>query len=154
MSSQNFQPLAISTRHAFQGGRFTSSHKDPFDRLLAAQALEENLTLITGDKKWGGSAFRSYGKPQANSMITASTARLSPGFALSLDTVTSRPAFQHILHLHRLDHGERLARFHLLPLGNRYRNNKARHGAEQVSWRCRRAFFSGISAASSASRAV
>ncbi len=54
MSSQNFQPLAISTRHAFQGGRFTSSHKDPFDRLLAAQALEENLTLITGDKKMGG----------------------------------------------------------------------------------------------------
>jgi PIN domain nuclease of toxin-antitoxin system len=51
MSSQNFHRLAISTKHAFQGGRFKSRHKDPFDRLLAAQALMENLTLVSSDEK-------------------------------------------------------------------------------------------------------
>ncbi len=54
VSNQNFQLLAISTGHAFQGGRFLSPHKDPFDRLLAAQALLEGLTLVSGDRKMPG----------------------------------------------------------------------------------------------------
>jgi PIN domain nuclease of toxin-antitoxin system len=28
-------------------------HSDPFDRMLIAQAEEENLTIITHDKKFG-----------------------------------------------------------------------------------------------------
>jgi PIN domain nuclease of toxin-antitoxin system len=51
IADQNFQALPISTRHAFQGGRFQARHKDPFDRLLAAQALVEGLTLVSGDQK-------------------------------------------------------------------------------------------------------
>jgi PIN domain nuclease of toxin-antitoxin system len=51
IASQNFEALAVSTKHAFQGGRFLARHKDPFDRLLAAQALVEGLTLVSSDQK-------------------------------------------------------------------------------------------------------
>ena len=42
--------LPINTRHAWFAGKFEWSHRDPFDRLLAAQAKIENLTLITNDE--------------------------------------------------------------------------------------------------------
>ena len=41
--------LPISTRHAYFAGNFEWAHRDPFDRLLAAQAATDNLTLITND---------------------------------------------------------------------------------------------------------
>jgi PIN domain nuclease of toxin-antitoxin system len=42
-------PLPINTRHAHYAGEFEREHRDPFDRLLAAQAFTENLTIITND---------------------------------------------------------------------------------------------------------
>ena len=42
--------LPISTRHAHYAGKFDWSHRDPFDRILAAQAFTENMVLITCDK--------------------------------------------------------------------------------------------------------
>ena len=41
--------LPISEQHAHLAGKFEWAHRDPFDRLLAAQASTENLTLITND---------------------------------------------------------------------------------------------------------
>jgi PIN domain nuclease of toxin-antitoxin system len=41
--------LPISERHAHYAGTFEWEHRDPFDRLLAAQAFTENLTIITND---------------------------------------------------------------------------------------------------------
>ena len=41
--------LPISARHAHFAGKFEWVHRDPFDRLLAAQAFTDNLTLITND---------------------------------------------------------------------------------------------------------
>lgn len=41
--------LPVSTRHALLAGQLQWDHRDPFDRLLAAQALLDNLTLVTGD---------------------------------------------------------------------------------------------------------
>ncbi|MEY4214410.1 MAG: hypothetical protein RL458_2636, partial [Pseudomonadota bacterium] len=35
--------------HAQQAGAYRLAHRDPFDRLLAAQAELERLTLITAD---------------------------------------------------------------------------------------------------------
>ncbi len=43
--------LSISIRHGLMAGRMEGSHKDPFDRILAAQALLENLTLLSNDVK-------------------------------------------------------------------------------------------------------
>ena len=44
-----FIALPISFRHAERAGRLPLLHRDPFDRMLVAQAQAENLTLITGD---------------------------------------------------------------------------------------------------------
>ena len=41
--------LQISTRHAHFAGKLDWSHRDPFDRLLAAQAFVEDAILITND---------------------------------------------------------------------------------------------------------
>lgn len=41
--------LPVTTTHALLAGSLDWDHKDPFDRLLAAQALTEQLTLVTAD---------------------------------------------------------------------------------------------------------
>ena len=41
--------LPINERHTHLAGQTEWQHRDPFDRLLAAQASVENLTLITND---------------------------------------------------------------------------------------------------------
>ena len=46
-----FTPLDITTEHAITVENLPPHHKDPFDRLLIAQAQVENLTLITGDSR-------------------------------------------------------------------------------------------------------
>ena len=42
--------LAVSGAHATRVAELPMLHKDPFDRLLIAQALVEGVTLLTGDK--------------------------------------------------------------------------------------------------------
>lgn len=44
-----FTQLPISAEHAIAAGRLPLHHRDPFDRILIAQAQCENLTLITAD---------------------------------------------------------------------------------------------------------
>lgn len=39
--------LPVKTGHALLGGALEWSHRDPFDRLLAAQAIADGLTLLT-----------------------------------------------------------------------------------------------------------
>ena len=41
--------LPISMKHTHFAGKFEWTHRDPFDRLLAAQTAVDNLTLITND---------------------------------------------------------------------------------------------------------
>lgn len=41
--------LPISAQHAVLAGSLSWEHRDPFDRLLAAQAIIENVTLVTRD---------------------------------------------------------------------------------------------------------
>lgn len=41
--------LAIVSRHALCAASFPSEHRDPFDRLLAAQSLLEGIPLLTAD---------------------------------------------------------------------------------------------------------
>ncbi len=45
----NFIPLSISITHALYITKLPKHHDDPFDRLLASQAICEQLTLITRD---------------------------------------------------------------------------------------------------------
>jgi PIN domain nuclease of toxin-antitoxin system len=44
-----FRELAINFEHAMVAERLPLIHRDPFDRMLVAQAQCEDLTLVTGD---------------------------------------------------------------------------------------------------------
>ena len=44
-----FLELPIQVRHAQQAGSWVQDHKDPFDRMLAAQSQIERLPLISTD---------------------------------------------------------------------------------------------------------
>lgn len=55
-----FEPLPISFAHAEATARLPPLHRDPFDRLLVAQARTEGLTLVTHDpliRAYPGVAF-------------------------------------------------------------------------------------------------
>jgi PIN domain nuclease of toxin-antitoxin system len=47
--SQGFAPLPITIRHAERAGGLPIEHRDPFDRMLIAQALLEDLLLVSND---------------------------------------------------------------------------------------------------------
>ncbi|GAA1785121.1 type II toxin-antitoxin system VapC family toxin [Nostocoides veronense] len=46
--------LAITSIHALTAGSMPWAHRDPFDRLLAAQAIHEGATLVTADQAFRG----------------------------------------------------------------------------------------------------
>ncbi|MEA3546215.1 MAG: type II toxin-antitoxin system VapC family toxin [Thermodesulfobacteriota bacterium] len=45
-----FTPLPINYDHAELAGKLPDIHRDPFDRMLIAQAITEKLTLVTRDE--------------------------------------------------------------------------------------------------------
>jgi len=45
-----FHDLPISVDHASRAGLLPGPHKDPFDRMLIAQAQTENLAIVSSDK--------------------------------------------------------------------------------------------------------
>jgi PIN domain nuclease of toxin-antitoxin system len=44
-----FHPLPITLRHGHDAGQLPGAHRDPFDRMLAAQARAESLSLVSLD---------------------------------------------------------------------------------------------------------
>ncbi len=44
-----YREIAISSEHAVAIAALPAIHKDPFDRILVAQSLVENVTLVTSD---------------------------------------------------------------------------------------------------------
>lgn len=49
LSTLNFKTLPLELEHARFAGSLVNPHKDPFDRMLAAQAILEGLTLVSKD---------------------------------------------------------------------------------------------------------
>lgn len=49
LSLMRFTALPLQLEHARLAGSLVSNHKDPFDRMLAAQSLLEGLTLVSND---------------------------------------------------------------------------------------------------------
>jgi PIN domain nuclease of toxin-antitoxin system len=45
--------LPIEARHAVRVATLPSYHRDPFDRLLVAQAEIERLPIVTADPRFG-----------------------------------------------------------------------------------------------------
>lgn len=56
IAAENFDQLAISVAHAQHAGTLPGPHRDPFDRMLIAQALLEGLVLVSIE-----AAFDIYG---------------------------------------------------------------------------------------------
>lgn len=56
MEREGFQLLGISADHGIRAGFLPGPHKDPFDRMLIAQAQAESLPIITNE-----SVFEAYG---------------------------------------------------------------------------------------------
>ena len=48
--NNGYTELAINSLHAMSVSDLPDIHKDPFDRLLLAQAMREDLTLVTADE--------------------------------------------------------------------------------------------------------
>jgi PIN domain nuclease of toxin-antitoxin system len=56
--SQGFAELPITFRHAGAAGAMNIAHKDPFDRLLIAQAQVENMVLVSNERLFDEYAVR------------------------------------------------------------------------------------------------
>lgn len=50
IESEGFIELPISIKHTAQISKLPNHHRDPFDRILVAQAMSEPLRLLTVDK--------------------------------------------------------------------------------------------------------
>ena len=53
INSVGFEILQIDAPHVMETEKLPYHHKDPFDRILIAQARTEKITLITSDSKIG-----------------------------------------------------------------------------------------------------
>lgn len=56
ISDQGFSGLAVSVRHGQAAGALPGPHRDPFDRMLIAQAMLDQLVLISNERP-----FDTYG---------------------------------------------------------------------------------------------
>jgi PIN domain nuclease of toxin-antitoxin system len=56
IARNGFHSLPIGFRHALTAGRLPAVHRDPFDRMLVAQASLEELRVLTHDR-----VFERYG---------------------------------------------------------------------------------------------
>jgi PIN domain nuclease of toxin-antitoxin system len=56
VAAEGFNALAVSILHAHRAGGMDGHHNDPFDRILIAQAIIEDLALISNER-----IFDAYG---------------------------------------------------------------------------------------------
>jgi PIN domain nuclease of toxin-antitoxin system len=55
---QRMEILAVSAEHGIRAGLLPGPHKDPFDRMLIAQAQAENLPILSNDRALDGYGVR------------------------------------------------------------------------------------------------
>ena len=52
LDDNDFDTLPMTASHALDAARLPAYHADPFDRMLIAQAVAEDLTLVTVDRRF------------------------------------------------------------------------------------------------------
>jgi PIN domain nuclease of toxin-antitoxin system len=50
VAEYGFEQLSVTLDHASAAGRLQWDHRDPFDRVLVAQAIENDMLLVSADK--------------------------------------------------------------------------------------------------------
>ena len=63
IARNGFQPLLVGFRHALTVGRLPAVHRDPFDRMLIAQASVEELRVVSHDRVFERYSLSSEGLP-------------------------------------------------------------------------------------------
>ncbi len=56
LADEGFGELAVSVRHAQRAGNLAGHHQDPFDRMLIAQSILDDMTLVSNER-----VFDTYG---------------------------------------------------------------------------------------------
>jgi PIN domain nuclease of toxin-antitoxin system len=51
LSEESYTELPVEVKHAIKVPDLPAIHRDPFDRLLIAQAIVENVPLLTADRQ-------------------------------------------------------------------------------------------------------
>jgi PIN domain nuclease of toxin-antitoxin system len=51
LRESSFTSLSITAEHGFRAGRLKGAHRDPFDRILVAQAIVDGLRIVSIDAK-------------------------------------------------------------------------------------------------------
>ena len=57
---QGFRALPISLQHAERAGQLRTAHRDPFDRMLIAQAQAEDMWLVSNENVFDSMGVRRY----------------------------------------------------------------------------------------------
>lgn len=57
LEAMNATNLAIDSADAIVAGQLNWAHKDPFDRMIVAQAVRRGLTIVTGDDQIAAGAL-------------------------------------------------------------------------------------------------
>jgi PIN domain nuclease of toxin-antitoxin system len=55
---ERMEILAVTADHGIRAGLLPGPHKDPFDRMLIAQAQAENLSIVSNDRALDGYGVR------------------------------------------------------------------------------------------------
>ena len=55
-----FELLPVTVQHGLLAGTLPGEHRDPFDRMIAAQAIHEGLTVITRDPALGAMGCHTF----------------------------------------------------------------------------------------------
>ena len=58
IESQRFVGMPITIQHAQAAGALPGPHRDPFDRMLIAQALLDDLVLVSNEQAFGAYGAR------------------------------------------------------------------------------------------------
>ncbi len=58
LAQEGFESLPISVDHALRSGLLPGPHKDPFDRMLIAQAQAEGVPILSSDVVFDGYGVR------------------------------------------------------------------------------------------------
>lgn len=58
LAAEGFEALPVSVAHAQRAGDLGGRHGDPFDRMLIAQAMIENMTLVSNERAFDAYAVK------------------------------------------------------------------------------------------------
>ncbi len=58
MDHAGYTLLSIDVQSALRAGRLTAQHRDPFDRMIAAQALASDIPILSTDSRLDGFGIR------------------------------------------------------------------------------------------------